>query len=338
MARQSKPWFRRSQGTWYATLDGRKVSLGVRGEENAKEARQAWHRLMSGLQEQKAKPKPVPTVGEVIRRFLADAEARMKPKTLRMYRYFLRPFAKRHGGMRVEDLTPVLVEGYSRGRGWSDSTRNTGLGAVATAFRWAVKARLLASTPLAGLERPPIASRGADTVVSPEEHERLMQAATPAFALFLRVLYGTGARPGEVRCFTAETFNAGLGIVRLRQHKSAHKGKSRVIYLTPEIVALLSGLAERYPQGPLLRNCKGLAWTENAVVKAMILTRRRAGIGHAICYGYRHGFATDALANGVPDAQVAELLGHSGTAMLHRHYSHLTARAKTLKSALGMVR
>jgi site-specific recombinase XerD len=52
----------------------------------------------------------------------------------------------------------------------------------------------------------------------------------------------------------------------------------------------------------------------------------------------RHSFATDALANGVPDAQVAELLGHSETAMLHEHYSHLTARARALRSALGRVR
>ena len=52
----------------------------------------------------------------------------------------------------------------------------------------------------------------------------------------------------------------------------------------------------------------------------------------------RHTCATDALAHGVPDAQVAELLGHSGTAMLHKHYGHLTARAKALREALGKVR
>jgi integrase len=67
-------------------------------------------------------------------------------------------------------------------------------------------------------------------------------------------------------------------------------------------------------------------------------TRERAGIPHAIAYGLRHTFATDALANGVPDAQVAELLGHSGTAMLHKHYAHLGAKAKALRDALGKVR
>jgi integrase len=70
----------------------------------------------------------------------------------------------------------------------------------------------------------------------------------------------------------------------------------------------------------------------------MKYAREKAGVKHAVAYGYRHTFATDALANGVPDAQVAELLGHSGTAMLHKHYSHLTARSKVLQEALGKVR
>ena len=67
--------------------------------------------------------------------------------------------------------------------------------------------------------------------------------------------------------------------------------------------------------------------------------RERAGVPKGpVAYGYRHAFATDVLANGVPDAHVAELLGHSGTAMLHRHYSHLTARSQALREALGRVR
>ena len=57
-----------------------------------------------------------------------------------------------------------------------------------------------------------------------------------------------------------------------------------------------------------------------------------------IAYGYRHGFATDALAAGVPDAHVAELLGHSSTAMLHKHYSHLATRVKVLTDAARAVR
>jgi hypothetical protein len=35
-----------------------------------------------------------------------------------------------------------------------------------------------------------------------------------------------------------------------------------------------------------------------------------------------------ALEQGVPDAHVAELLGHASTAMIHRHHGHLAAKAR----------
>jgi site-specific recombinase XerD len=103
-------------------------------------------------------------------------------------------------------------------------------------------------------------------------------------------------------------------------------------------LALLVPERERYRSRPLLRNNRGKAWTENAIGLAMRRTRERAGIPQAIAYGLRHSFARDALANGVPDAQVAELLGHSSTAMHHCHFAHLGARAKALREALGRVR
>src|SRR5262249_10940502 len=59
----------------------------------------------------------------------------------------------------------------------------------------------------------------------------------------------------------------------------------------------------------------------------MASLRKKTGV-KAIAYGYRHTFATDALASGVPDAQVAALLGHSGTSMLHKHYAHLLSKTK----------
>jgi integrase len=64
----------------------------------------------------------------------------------------------------------------------------------------------------------------------------------------------------------------------------------------------------------------------------------KRGLPRAIPYAYRHGLATDALANGVPEALVAALLGHTNTAMLHKHYAHLGARAAALRAALGRVR
>jgi integrase len=345
MARPSKPWFRASKGTWYCTVNGKKVSPGVQGRENVKAATEAWHKLMAGLPAEEvscpsttAASTAAPTVNDVVKKFLADCQERVKPKTLRGYTDFLTPFVNKHGSLVVSDLTSSLVEAFSRRPQWSSTSQHDFLSLLSVVFRWAERARVIDRTPLLGLKKPPRLSRGAEVLVTPDEHERLLAAATPQFRLYLRILHATGARPGEVRAITAENFNAAECLVRLRDHKTAHKGKVRIIHLSPEVTAILQIQKEKVRTGPLLRNRSGKPWTDAALIKAMEATRERAGLDRKVCYGYRHTFATDALANGVPDAQVAELLGHSGTAMLHRHYSHLTARTRVLKDALSRVR
>jgi integrase len=120
------------------------------------------------------------------------------------------------------------------------------------------------------------------------------------------------------------------GVLLLAEHKTKHKGKQQVVYLCEP--------AARWGSGPLFRNRYGNRWATEALGQAMRATCERAGLPVKHCYGYRHTFATDALANGVPEAHVAELLGHSGTAMLHKHCSHLGTKAAALRAALGQVR
>jgi integrase len=90
--------------------------------------------------------------------------------------------------------------------------------------------------------------------------------------------------------------------------------------------------------GPLFTNQRGNAWRKETLYDAIKKARTKANVPHAICYGIRHTWATTALANGVPDALVSALMGHQGTAMLHRHYSHLTSRMDVLKEAAKQVR
>jgi integrase len=339
MARPGKPWFRAEKNTWYATVNGWKTSLGVRGRASRKEAYDAWHKLLANGEPVAGVPGLRRNAGEVIRRFFDDVGGRVKPKTLRWYRDFLEPFARRHGRLAVADITPTLAESYSRKAAWSASTRHGFLGALMAAFRWAVRARMIGSNPLDGLRRPPKVSRGATCLITPKEHETIVAAASPRFRLFLTVLHATGARPSEVAAISAENFDAEAGAVRLIEHKTAHLiGKPRIIYLTPQVTELLKRQSERFPVGPLLRNRDGNPWNGRAVVEAMRRLRKRTGILHAVAYGYRHSWASDALEHGVPDALVAELLGHRGTAMLHKHYSHLGAKARALREALNRVR
>src|SRR5438270_11586177 len=97
MARPNKPWYRGQKDAWYARIGGKQVSLGVRGEANRDEAYKAWHRFMADGPKPRPEPTAVPTVAQVIAGFLGDAEARLKPSTVRGYRDFLTPFQAKHG-------------------------------------------------------------------------------------------------------------------------------------------------------------------------------------------------------------------------------------------------
>ncbi len=55
-------------------------------------------------------------------------------------------------------------------------------------------------------------------------------------------------------------------------------------------------------------------------------------------YAIRHSYITEALVKGVAAATVSVLAGHRGTAMISRHYLHLTERHDHLSSAAKKAR
>ena len=346
---EGQPWFRAGQNTWYVWHDGRQRSLKVRGEANEREAVKAWHRLMAGesptkpSERPKSVPKPVEpsqaevSVQAVVDGFLADVSDRAKPHTVEVYRYLLAGFAERFGKRSASDVKPHEAEAFVRRPTWGPTTRADCLGTVMSAFRWAVRVGLIPSNPLNGIQKPRRLSRGAKAVVSEDVHRQFLEAANPALADVLTLLWETGARPSEVFRMTADDIDFNNSVAVLTEHKTDHTGKPRLIVLSPVAVVILRRLAGQCPNGPLVRKLLGKPWDADALGTMLRVIAKRIGV-KAIAYGYRHSFATDALAKGVPDATVAALLGHTGTAMLHKHYSHLTSRADVLRQAAALVR
>jgi integrase len=352
MARPNRPWFRESKGTWYCTLEGQKVSLKVKGRENEKEAVKAWHRLcangtpettpLAGAPQAEPKPEPAAvSVGDVLTAYLADCEGRIGRKALHDYRAFLGAFAGAFGTTPASALTTAAAEQYARKPTWSSSTQHDFLGILSAAFTWAERVRLIERSPLVGLRKPPKVSRGATSVTSAETVKQLLAWADAhgdtEFAALVRFLWLTGCRPSEAGNLTADAVHWEQRCAVLTRHKTAHRGKTRVLYLGDAALAILRQQQAQHPQGYLFRRPTGGKWTTHSTTGKFARVSRKAGV-KITSYCLRHTFATDALANGVPDAQVAELLGHSGTATLHRHYAHLTARSQALREALGRVR
>jgi integrase len=334
MARPGKPWYRSDRDAWFVKVNGKQTPLCVRGKENRGEAVRAWHRLMA------QRPEPaqeVSTVSEVITAFLADAEVRVAPITHSFYRRFLDPFRTKYGHVRVDRITVALAESWSRVATWSSSTRHDALGTLATAFRWAERCGVVDRSPLVGLRLPPKESQGAEAVISKADYDRIIQAASGDFQALLRFLWLTGCRPSEATALTVDAIDWASASIVLKRHKTANRGKARVIYLCDEALALLTAQRDRHGCSLLFRNQSGTVFGRKMLAQKMWRLSKSLGV-RVTAYGFRHTFATDALVSGVPDAHVAELLGHSGTAMLHKHYSHLGSKAQALRAALDRVR
>jgi len=331
------PFFRTAKNTWYVTHEGRKTSLRVSGKNNRKAAVDAWHKLLrEGHTVEPAKPK-TQTVKEAVAAFLAAVQTRNKPTTYELYERHLAKLTAKLGKSPISELTVSALAKWLQGLRVSGTTQAITLRSVSAFLGWCVQQEIIDTNPARAVTKPKAKSRGEETIISADDHAKLLELATPQLRLALTILHSTGARPGEVCRITAENFDPEAGVVKLSEHKTDRTGRLRLIFLPPDAVTLLKGQLAKYKTGPLLRHRQGRGWTSNSLAWALYKLRERAGV-KAVLYGYRHTFATDALAQGVPDAQVAQLLGHGSTAMLYRHYSHLGSKAKVMAEALKKVR
>ena len=343
MPRKARPWLRKGQGmngTFHVHVNGQLHNLKVPGPDtpaNRALAEDAYQRLLADLAAEIA-PKnvaPARTVSALLPEYLSRCEGevaggRMSRRTLGEYRRLLGEFAGAHGTQGIKDITGAQVERWADQPRWSSSSRFQACGVVLTFLRWA------GHSPK--VRRPPMESRGASCLVSPEDLARVLGwlAGRRCGGLpdLVRVLWHTGARPSEVLGLSAAAVDWDHTCVRLTRHKTRRKtGRDRVIRLNPDAVAVLRTAATRHPDGPLFRNSAGRAFTPQVIAYHLRAAGKALGLT-LMAYGFRHSFATRALTAGVPEVVVAALLGHKGTAMLSHHYSHVSEQARVLQDAV----
>ncbi|MFO0849920.1 MAG: site-specific integrase [Gemmataceae bacterium] len=331
--RPSQPWYRTSHDAWYVEIGGRQVKL-ARGKANKQAAMLEWHRLQSG----QGHPGDVaePQVAVVFDLFLSWSKRHHTPESYEWYRHYLQSFVsfRDAGRLVVSKVTVSTVTTWMDAqKSWTDSSRRGAVTAVKRAFAWAEAEGYTKLHPVKHLKKPGAVSR--TRVLSKAERTTVLAAIRDeSFRRFVHALQETGCRPSEVARLTAADVDLEAGVWTLHAHKTAKKtGKPRVVYLTPAMAELTRALAERYPTGPLFRSARtGRAFSRNAIrIRFMRLRQKFPELSGVTAYTYRHSFATDALENGVGIAQVAELLGHSSTDMVMKHYSKLSQRVQHLR-------
>jgi integrase len=333
MPRIPKPWFREQTQSWYVKIGGVQHLLG----KDKKEADRLYHRLMAD--EGLARPVKGLAIGGLVEQFLADCDKAVEPDTVAWYRSFLDDFADRYPRLKPADIAPRHVRAWlaaERKRPWKQYTQRHAITILKRLLNWGVENRLIAENPIKDMERPAATVR--ERVLTDEERERILSwyPEGDPFRDFLIAMMEAGIRPGEAMKVTAADVDFTLGVWIIRGKTTRRTGRDRVIYMTPTLSELTRKLVAEHPEGPLFRNARGEPWNRQAINCRFRRkkNRKRDRLDEDItAYVYRHTYGTDALENGVPDATVAELMGHRGTAVLHKHYSKLREKREHLRKA-----
>lgn len=330
--RPRKPWFRKDRDAWFVQHNGKQVLL-VRGKANKAEAQAAFHKLM--LLEGDA---PLRTeelqVAAICDLFLDFSKAHHTPASFESYKHFLQVFCNGYGRFLVKDIKPFHVTRWVDGKKkWKGAKRHAII-CVKRAFSWAEQQGLIAANPIRSVKAPRVKRR--ERVLSADERKLVLDSTKDqAFRNFLTAMLETGCRPSEVAVVTAADVKLDLGVWILQQHKTVKKtGKPRVIYLSPAMLELTKSQIAKYPSGPLFPNMRGKPFERNAWrCRFRRLREKHSELNGVVCYTLRSTYATTALEKGVGVAHVAELLGHSGTDMVMRHYALLAANVAHMREA-----
>lgn len=271
------------------------------------------------------------------------------PGTRRLYKHALRNYVlPAIGGMRLDRVRAGDVERIDarlQGLGLSSSTRRLAYNVAHAMFVTAVRDRLLKLNPADGVARPSDPPR-TQPHYSPDQLRVLLAAVQGERVLeqLLPLMLWTGVRPGEALAvqWSDVDLEAGLLAVRAtlatdeegrvyRQQFTKTKKSHLVPLLPPAAAALKAAKAAQAAD----RLAAGEAWEDHGLVFSnelgqllddRDLRKRYAPLVKSLgltgsLHALRRSTGTQLTAAGVPLGVVAEILGHSSTAVTQAHYT-----------------
>lgn len=315
MARRPKPWYWKERKSWYVTIRGERHNLGT----DKGEAFDEFHKLMaSPVQRLKAD-----AVAALLDDFLSWCEENRAKRTFERYRDFLQDFTTVCGMLRVSELHTGHVTAWLAGKkSWNSTTKRNAITALQRAFNWAVKNRGLDRNPIKGMEKPEAKRRA--RIITPEQFDKLLaKVKDQPFRDLLILSYDCGARPFEIKRLEARHVDLAKQRAVIPAEEAKGRKKARAVYFpTERSFDIMKRLVEERPNGLLLLNNRGRAWT------GMAVKCRMEDLDHVLGfrvrhYDLRHTWITRKLIAGVDSHVVASLAGHSDSKMIDQVYSHV---------------
>lgn len=270
------------------------------------------------------------------------ARTDLAESTRKMDYFHFKQIAPHLGHQAVESLTREDLKRFEesqRQAGIKQNTIQRRISIVRAILNWAVDRGLIAENPIQGYR----CKRGEDLKLpppSPSEVKLLLSVAPPHLQRVIILAYYLGVRVGPSELLSLKWADFDEDRKRIRVW-SAKKNKSRP-WRDIDIVQPLYEIISVWKQED---DAKGLAYiitykgapvqTIKSAWRTMMdkLADPQQPGGSKITrrirpYDLRHAFATEAIAAGADIKAVSDLMGHSDTSMIHRHYQHVVDEQK----------
>ena len=207
--------------------------------------------------------------------------------------------------LRIQQIEPIHIQEYLyrlRDTGSINRTLNAHLTAIKAFCRF-YSARYKINNPAAEV-KPLVEDPPDSRFLTPDEYDKIMQAAPPLAKDRLTFLAHTGLRATEFESLKPSSVSPDLTMLTV-----TGKGrKKRTIPLNKTAREILPRLSPASPNALWLQ-C-------NRITK-------RIDIPQFGPHAFRHWFATQMILKGVPIAKVSKILGHSSIRTTERIYSHI---------------
>lgn len=323
--RQSKPWLRRQNKTWYVWHNGRQVSLG----KSKREAFAKFNRLMAGRET------PPCTVRNLVNAYWVWLKRNRAKTTWERRKPILISFKRAmRANLQAADLKAHHVQEWVDSNWTNPTTRGDRITLIKGIMNWAVRMGFIESNPIHAMEKPTATIR--QEFVPPDLWQKVLDSATDQlFRDWLFVMLSTGMRVTEMLRLEAKHFDGSKFVLPIADSKG--RRRSRVIYPTADTLPIILRLADEHPEGKLFRNRRGKPFTRNSIRCRFRYLKKKLGMPGLRATTLRHSFAHYRLTSGQDSLTVAKLLGHVDTTMLARRYGHIEANNGFMEAAANQV-
>lgn len=234
--------------------------------------------------------------------------------------------------IRVGEIEDLIADLKAKGK--KPATINRYLALLRHLFNWAVGREYLDRTPFRRGNHALIKFEREDNRrirrISPEEEQRLMDAANPVVRQLIVAALDTGMRRGELLALTFGDIDSTRGFIHVRAEHAKSKKSRMVPIATTRLRTLLAflrmdGENQEKPTGALVFT-RGDAEALKSFRTAWELTRKRAKLTDVRFHDLRSEYASRLVERNTPLSMVRDLLGHCSIVVTERYDRQVLAQ------------